>query len=49
MVDETADTLRAEINHYKRLAELVTDEGIRAEIQKMIETLEQRLKELGSG
>jgi hypothetical protein len=46
MADETPETLRAEIDHQKRLAQLVTDAGVRAEIQKMIEELERRLSEL---
>jgi hypothetical protein len=46
MVDETADGLRAEIDHLRRLIQLVTDAQVRAEIQKMIEELEQRLREL---
>jgi hypothetical protein len=43
---ETPETLRAEIDHYRRLAQLVTDEGVRAEIEKLIEGLERRLREL---
>jgi transcription elongation GreA/GreB family factor len=46
MVDETLEALRAEIDHHRRLAQLVTDAGVRAEIEKMIEELERRLREL---
>ena len=46
MADETPETLRAEIDHHRRLAQLVTDAGVRAEIEKMIEELERRLREL---
>jgi hypothetical protein len=46
MADETPETLRAEIDHQRRLAQLVTDAGVRAEIEKMIEELERRLREL---
>lgn len=45
MADETADALHAEIDHLRRLAQLVTDAQVRAEIRKMIEELEQRLRE----
>ena len=45
MADETADALRGEINHLRRLAQLVADAQVRAEIQKMIEELERRLQE----
>jgi hypothetical protein len=45
MVDETVDALRAEIDHLKRLAHLVTDARVTAEIRKMIEELERRLRE----
>jgi hypothetical protein len=45
MADETADGLRAEIDHHRRLAQLVTDAGMRAEIQKMIKELERRLRD----
>ena len=44
MVDETANTLRAELDHLRRLVDLVTDAGVRAELQKMIEELERRLR-----
>ena len=47
MVDETAEALRAEIDHLRRPAQLVTDARVGAEIQKMIEELEKRLRELG--
>jgi hypothetical protein len=46
MADETPETLRAEIAHKKRLALLVTDAGVRTEIEKMIEELERRLRGL---
>jgi hypothetical protein len=46
MADETPETLRAEIDHQRRLAQLVTDAGVRAEIEKMIEELERRLRAL---
>jgi len=47
MVDETAQTLRAEIDHYRPPAPLVTDAGVRAEIEKIIEEeLEQRVRDL---
>ncbi|HTW52049.1 MAG TPA: hypothetical protein VME45_09165 [Stellaceae bacterium] len=46
MADKTADELRAEIDHLRRLAQLVTDAQMRAELQKMIEELERRLREL---
>jgi hypothetical protein len=44
--DETRATLRAKISHYWQLAPLVTDAGVRADIAKMIEELEKRLREL---
>jgi hypothetical protein len=44
-MDETQATLRAKICHYWLLAPLVTDAGTRADIAKMIEELEQRLRE----
>jgi hypothetical protein len=44
---ETAGSLRAEIEHLRRLADLVTDERALTEMRKMIEELEQRLRELG--
>jgi hypothetical protein len=47
MVDETAEALRAEIDHLRRLAPLVTDARVGADIQEMIEELEKRLRELG--
>lgn len=34
MADETPETLRAQIDHQRRLAQLVTDAGVRAEIEK---------------
>jgi len=43
MVDETPEKLRAEIDHHRRLAQLVTDAGVRAEIEKLIAELERRL------
>jgi hypothetical protein len=46
MVDETLEALRAEIDHHRRLAQLVTDADVRAEIEKMIQELERRLREL---
>jgi hypothetical protein len=46
MADQTAETLRAEIDHLRRLGELVTDARVLAEIEKMIGELEQRLREL---
>ena len=46
MADETPETLRAEIDHHRRLAQLVTDAGVRAELERMIEELERRLREL---
>jgi hypothetical protein len=46
MADETPETLRAEIDHHRRLLQLVTDAGVRAEIEKMIQELERRLREL---
>jgi hypothetical protein len=46
MVDETPERLRAEIDHHRRLARLVTDAGVRAEMGKLIEELERRLREL---
>lgn len=46
MVDETPETLRAEIDHYRRLAPFVTDARAKAEIEKMIQELEQRLRDL---
>lgn len=46
MADETPETLMAEIDHLRRLARLVTDAGVRAEIEKMIEELERRLRDL---
>jgi polyhydroxyalkanoate synthesis regulator phasin len=49
MADETPETLRAQIDHQRRLAQLVTDAGVRAEIEKMIEELERRLRELENG
>jgi hypothetical protein len=46
MVDETANALRAEIDHLRRLVDLVTDAQVRAEIRRMIEELERRLREI---
>ena len=46
MADETPETLRAEIDHQRQLAQLVADAGVRGEIEKMIEELERRLREL---
>jgi hypothetical protein len=46
--DETADTLRAEIHHLRRLVDSITDTQMRDEMQKMIEELEQRLREIGA-
>jgi hypothetical protein len=43
MADETADAVRAEIDHLRRLAQLVTDARVRAEIGNMAEELERRL------
>jgi hypothetical protein len=34
MADETPEILRAQIDHQRRLAQLVTDAGVRAEIEK---------------
>ena len=45
MADDTAEAIQAEINDLKRLAQLVTDANVRAEIQKMIAELERRLRE----
>ena len=45
VADETANALRAEIDHLRQLARLVSDERILAEIKKMIEELEQRLRD----
>lgn len=45
MVEETAEALRAEIDRLKRLALLVTDARVRAEIQKMIDEVARRLRE----
>jgi hypothetical protein len=49
MADETADALRGEIDHLRRLAQLVTDARVRDEIRKMIEELEQRVRRLREG
>lgn len=46
---ETPEALRAEIEHLRRLGYLVTDERVRAEIQKMIAELEERLGRLQQG
>lgn len=46
MVDENAETLRAEIDHLRRLAQLVSDAQVRAEIQKMIDELQGRLRDI---
>jgi hypothetical protein len=46
MADETPEALSAEIDHLRRLSMHVIDERVRAEIQKMIEELEQRLSEV---
>jgi hypothetical protein len=46
MVEDTAEALRAEIDHLRRLRQLVTDARVRDEIQKMIEELERRLREM---
>jgi hypothetical protein len=46
MADETVNKLRAEIDHLRRLADSITDAQVRAEIRKMIEELEERLREL---
>jgi hypothetical protein len=45
VADETGNALRAEIDHLRGLARLVTDERVLAEIEKMIQELEQRLRE----
>jgi hypothetical protein len=45
MADETPEAIQAEIKDLKRLARLVTDANVRAEIQKMIDELERRLRE----
>jgi hypothetical protein len=46
MVEDTAEALRAEIDHLRRLRLFVTDARVLAEIKKMIEELELRLREL---
>ena len=46
MADETPEALRAEIDHLQRPSKHVTDARVLAEIQKMIEELEQRLSEM---
>jgi hypothetical protein len=46
-MDETSEGLRSEIAHLRRLAAGVTDQQVRDAIAKMIEELEQRLRELG--
>lgn len=43
---ETPETLRAEIEHLRRLAGGVTDERVLHEIRLMIEELERRVREL---
>lgn len=45
MADDTPEVLRAEIDHLRRLAQLVADARVREEIKKMIEELERRLRE----
>jgi hypothetical protein len=49
MADETPEALIAEIDHLRRLSRNVTDERVLAEIKKMIDELEQRLRELRGG
>jgi ribosome-associated translation inhibitor RaiA len=46
MVDHTAQTLRAEIDHLRQLARGVSDDRVHAAIDEMIEELERRLSEL---
>jgi hypothetical protein len=46
MADETPEALRAQIDHQKRLKQFVTDAGVRVEIEKMIDELERRLRDL---
>jgi hypothetical protein len=46
-MDETPLGLRAEIAHLQHLAEGVTDQQVKDGIAKMIEELEQRLRDLG--
>ena len=41
----TPEKLRAEIEHLRQLAKLVTDKRVQGEIAKMIEELEQRLRD----
>jgi hypothetical protein len=48
-VGKTAAELRAEAQHLRRLARFVTDAQALAEINKMIEELEQRAREAENG
>ena len=45
-MDETSEGLRSEIAHLRRLAAGVTDQRVKDAIEKMIEELERRLKDL---
>jgi hypothetical protein len=49
MADETPEALSAEIKHLRGLSQLVGDERVLAEIQRMIEELERRLREARGG
>jgi hypothetical protein len=48
MVDHTVQSLRAEIDHLRRLGQGVNDDRVHATIEEMIEELERRLSELES-
>ena len=49
MPEGSAEALRNEIADLRRLTHLVTDEGVRIEIRRMIDELERRLREIEEG
>jgi hypothetical protein len=46
---KSAKDLRREAEHYRMLARYITDERVLSEINKMIEELERRARELDQG
>ena len=49
MPEGSAEELHNKIADLRRLTRLVTDERVRIEIQKMIDELERRLREIEEG
>jgi hypothetical protein len=49
MPEGAVEALRNEIADLRRLIHLVTDEGVRSEIRKMINELERRFREIEEG